>query len=356
MNIEEKAFLWLNMCDFIGNKKAFALIKEYGSAANVMANVDRIKDTIKSADFDKAKYMADVSYIDTFVKRCADQNIQIVTYASESYPDKLRDIDTPPLALYARGDVGLLKSKGIGIVGTRRITKYGTDVTTMFSTALSKAGLTIVSGLSYGVDAVAHTACLNAKGKTIAVLGSGLNVIYPDANKPLADRIVQNGGLVISEYKPNEKSKVYYFPIRNRIIAALSDGVLIPEATLKSGSMHTKNYALEYGKDLFVVPGRITDIYSVGCNSVIKSLQGAMVLSPDDILETYHMKGDAIANNMVQLSIDEEMILSILGTDELHYEEILEKSGLEARVLNTMLVRLELKKIITKLPGNYYSK
>ena len=120
--------------------------------------------------------------------------------------------------------------------------------------------------------------------------------------------------------------------------------------------MHTKNYALEYGKDLFVVPGRITDIYSVGCNSVIKSLQGAMVLSPDDILETYHMKGDAIANNMVQLSIDEEMILSILGTDELHYEEILEKSGLEARVLNTMLVRLELKKIITKLPGNYYSK
>ena len=107
---------------------------------------------------------------------------------------------------------------------------------------------------------------------------------------------------------------------------------------------------------LFVVPGRITDIYSVGCNSVIKSLQGAMVLSPDDILEHYHLKGEKILSNAIQLSIDEEMILSILGTNELHYEELLEKSGMEPRVLNTMLVKLELKKIITKLPGNYYSK
>lgn len=356
MIAEEKAFLWLSMCDFIGNKKAFSLINTYGSAVDVLNHIDELKNILKPEDYEKSKYLSDIAYIDTFVNNCNDQDIHIITYASDEYPSTLKNIDTPPLVLYARGDVSLLNSRCIAIVGTRRITKYGTDVTTMFSTSLSRAGLTIVSGLSYGVDAVAHESCLKAKGKTIAVLGSGLNVIYPDANKPLADRIVENGGLIISEYKPNEKAKVYYFPIRNRIIAGLSDGVLIPEATLKSGSMHTKNYALDYGKDLFIVPGRITDIYSVGCNSVIKSLQGSMVLSPDDILEAYHLKGEKLVGNVVQLSIDEELVLSIIGTNELHYEELLEKSGLEAKVLNTLLVRLELKKIITKLPGNYYSK
>ena len=279
MEKEEKAYLWLSMCESIGVKKAFALIDQYGSASNVFENVDALSNILKPEDFEKAKSICDNKYLDNFVSNCLNQDIKIVTYASSEYPENLRNIDTPPLVLYAKGDVGLLKSKGIAIVGTRRITKYGSEVTTKFSSALSKAGLTIISGLSYGVDAVAHEVCLNVKGKTIAVLGCGLNQIYPDANKPLAKRIVESGGLIISEYMPNEKARTYYFPVRNRIIAGLSVGVLIPEATLKSGSMHTKNYALEYGKELYVVPGRITDIYSYGCNSIIKSLQGSMVLS-----------------------------------------------------------------------------
>ena len=197
---------------------------------------------------------------------------------------------------------------------------------------------------------------MNVGGKTIAVLGCGVNIIYPDQNKPLAERILNNGGLIISEYRPNEKPKTYYFPIRNRIIAGLSKGVLITEATLKSGSMHTKNYALEYGKDLYVVPGRISDIYSYGCNSIIKALQGCMVLSPEDILDTYNLKFDNIITKSIQISIEEELILGILGTNEVHYEEILEKSKLDVKSLNTILVKLELKKLITKLPGNYYCK
>ncbi len=132
--------------------------------------------------------------------------------------------------------------------------------------------------------------------------------------------------------------------------------MLIPEATLKSGSMHTKNYALEYGKELYVVPGRITDIYSFGCNSIIKSLQGSMVLTPEDILSDFNLKYKAEDVCKIQISIDEEIVLSILNCDELHYEEILNKSGLDAKTLNTILVKLEMKKLIKKLPGNFYCK
>ena len=356
MEKEEKAILWLSMFDFVGVKKALNLINEYGSAVEVLNNVEKLKDLFKVGDFEKLKIASDFNYLDNFINNCEKQNIKIVTYKSSDYPKSLLDIDTKPLVLYCKGNIKLLNENGIAIVGTRRITKYGTEVTTKFTTALAKAGLVIVSGLSYGVDACAHETCLKVKGKTIAVLGCGLNEIYPATNIPLAEKIIENDGLVISEYKPNEKPKTYYFPIRNRIISGLSKGVLIPEATLKSGSMHTKNYALEYGKELYVVPGRVTDIYSFGCNSIIKSLQGCMVLTPEDILSDFNLKykEENICN--IQISIDEQLILSILNCDELHYEEILNKSGLDAKTLNTILVKLEMKKLIKKLPGNFYCK
>ena len=344
------------MFEFVGVKRALNLIKEYGSAVEVLNNIEKLKDLFKANDFEKLRVASDINYLDNFINNCEKQNIKIVTYKSVDYPKTLLDIDTKPLVLYCKGNVKLLNESGIAIVGTRRITKYGTEVTTKFTTALSKAGLVIISGLSYGVDACAHETCLKAKGKTIAVLGCGLNEIYPATNIPLAERIIENGGLVISEYKPNEKPKTYYFPIRNRIIAGLSKGVLIPEATLKSGSMHTKNYALEYGKELYVVPGRITDIYSYGCNSIIKSLQGSMVLSPEDILNDFNLKYEKEDICKIQISIDEQLVLSILNCDEVHYEEILEKSGLDAKTLNTILVKLEMKKLIKKLPGNFYCK
>ena len=172
----------------------------------------------------------------------------------------------------------------MAIVGTRRASRYGKDVTEQFASSLARAGVTIVSGLADGVDTFSHQACLNVKGKTIAVLGGGINNIYPATNTNLANKIVESGGLILSEYRPNEKPQTYYFPIRNRIIAGLSKAVLITEATEKSGSMHTKNYALDYGREVFAVPGRINDIYSTGCNKIIKSCQSAIALDPNDIL------------------------------------------------------------------------
>ena len=217
------------------------------------------------------------------------------------------------------------------------------------------AGITIVSGLADGVDSAAHRAALEAGGKTIAVLGSGFNNIYPATNVPLANEIVDKGGLLVTEYKPNVQPANYTFPARNRIIAGLSRGVLITEATLKSGSMHTKEYALENGRDLFVVPGRITDIYSQGCNQIIKNCQSAMVLDSAEIIRLYGKDVTTIdTTEKTQLNFDEQIIIDILGSDEVHYDDILSKSGMAQKALNTLLVRMELMGKIKKLPGNYY--
>ena len=189
-----------------------------------------------------------------------------------------------------------------------------------------------------------------------AVLGCGVNNCYPATNKLLYDRILNNGGLIVSEYKPNEKVMPFYFPARNRIIAGVSKGVLITEATEKSGSMHTKEYALENNRDLYVVPGRITDIYSKGCNAVIKNCQSVMCLSPEEIINAYGKEINTTGETVIiQANMDEQIILDILKTDEVHYDEILEKSGMEAKALNTLLMRMELKGIIKKT-ANYYSK
>ncbi len=297
--------------------------------------------------------------VDNMYKNILGSDIVLINMYSDKYPSTLADVDNPPIMLYCRGDIDLLTSKCIAVVGTRRITRYGRDVTTKFVETLSRAGYTIVSGLADGVDSVAHTVTLDNGGKTIAVFASGINVIYPATNTLLAKRIVESGGLLVSEYKPGCEPKAYQFPIRNRIIAGLSRGVLITEATLKSGSMHTKKYALEYGRDLFVVPGRITDIYSAGCNEIIHSLQGAMVLDPVDILEAYGdgpVASGGVTKNVEQLSIVEQNILDIIGQDDVHINEIAQKSGLEPKDLMTQLMRLELKGYIKSLGNNIYSK
>jgi DNA processing protein len=275
---------------------------------------------------------------------------------SSNYSKLLKEIDNPPLLLYAKGDVSLLNSTCVAIVGTRRASRYGKDVTEQFSSALAKSGITIVSGLADGVDTFSHQSCVNAKGKTIAVLGGGINNIYPATNTNLANKIIETGGLIVSEYKPNEKPQTYYFPVRNRIIAGLSKVVLITEATEKSGSMHTKNYALEFGREVFAVPGRINDIYSSGCNKIIKTCQSAIALEPNDVLNFLGKNFVENQTKVVQYSLTDKIILDIIDVNEVHYEEILAKSGLDSKELNTNLIRLELKNLIKKLPGNFYSK
>lgn len=356
---EEKAIIFLNGCDFISYKKQYKIIEEV-NLSYLFDDFDRFKNSVStvlsSQELNKLIDEFDEIKLNNYISNLDQSAIKVITILSGAYPDLLKEIDTPPLILYAKGDEKLLNTTCVAIVGTRRASRYGKDVTEQFASSLARAGVTIVSGLADGVDTFSHQACLNVKGKTIAVLGGGINNIYPATNTNLANKIVESGGLILSEYRPNEKPQTYYFPIRNRIIAGLSKAVLITEATEKSGSMHTKNYALDYGREVFAVPGRINDIYSTGCNKIIKSCQSAIALDPNDILNFLGKNFVESKAEVIQYSLTDKIILDIIDVNEVHYEEILAKSGMDSKELNTNLIRLELKKLIKKLPGNFYSK
>lgn len=212
--------------------------------------------------------------------------IEEISIESEEYPEQLRNIYDAPLRLYVLGNKALLSGKGIAIVGSRKATKYGEKIALQLSERLSENGINIISGLALGIDTCAHLGTLqkNNIGKTVAVLGSGLDEIYPKQNIELAKKIIKNGGCIISEYPLGTKPEKLNFPQRNRIISGLSKGVVVVEASGKSGSLITAEFALEQGREVFAVPGNILDFTSVGTNNLIK--QGAkLVTNYMDILE-----------------------------------------------------------------------
>ncbi|MBR3280480.1 MAG: DNA-processing protein DprA [Clostridia bacterium] len=212
--------------------------------------------------------------------------INKITIENSVYPNKLRNIYDPPKELYYVGDINLLNNKIVAIIGCRKASKYGLKIAKIFSEELSKNGITIISGLAIGIDGEAHKNSLKNIGRTIAVLGSGLDIIYPESHIELCKEIINNGGLIISEFPLGTSPSKENFPKRNRIISALSDGVLVVEAKKRSGTMITVDFALEQGKDVFIVPGNIDSLNSEGTNNLIK--EGAiMVTSYIDILHNF---------------------------------------------------------------------
>lgn len=325
--------------------------------AGNLSNIPIVRQSLTENDIIELNNI-DEKRLDAFIHHLAKQNIEIVTFISDIYPKNLKEIHSAPVLLYAKGNLDLLSnSSNLAVVGTRRCTNYGREVTTSFVKDLVKHDICIVSGLADGVDAIAHEAALANGGKTIAVIGSGFNNIYPSINTALSEQIIKKGGLLLSEYEPGEKPNSYHFPARNRIVAALSMALLLVEAPERSGALITKEYAMEFNREVFVVPGRITDYCSKGCNDVIQLCQGTMVLSPKQILDYY---GKTVVDfdkpkDVAQLSLEEEMILQILGVNDLHYEAILVSSGMSSGNLNALLMKMELKNLIKKLPGNIYT-
>ena len=209
---------------------------------------------------------------------------QVITIKDERYPQKLKNIYSPPKCLYAIGDVRILNKPSIAMVGCRKYSEYGKKAAYYFSYNLAKAGLNIVSGLAVGIDSFSHAGCIAAKGKTIAVIGSGLDNIYPKENIELAKKIIEEGGCIISEYPLGTKPEKNHFPARNRIISGLSEAVLVVEAKEKSGSLITADFAIEQGRDVFAVPGNINSKNSVGTNLLIQ--EGAFpILNYKNILK-----------------------------------------------------------------------
>lgn len=297
----------------------------------------------------------DYAHADAVIEAMEQNGIRAIGYNSDEYPDHLRSLlADPPVVLYCRGDASLLadESRNMAVVGTRTITRYGKDVTTQFVRAFAYEGLCVVSGGARGVDSLAHRTALECGGKTIAVLGCGVDIAYPPENKELLNEIAQNG-LVVSEYPPGTPPNQFRFPERNRLIAAFSSGVLVTEAGLKSGSLITADLAIEQGKELYVVPGSVFSKQSEGCNAKIKECQAAAVTVPEDILGVVARKDD---NELgVQLSLEQSRIVEILSKEEsMHFSELLESSGLSTGELSALLSEMEIYGMVNKLGGNYY--
>lgn len=356
-NLEQKAVIWLSLIEKLSIHAKCNIFNSFENIADIWRNQNSITTLLKRHLHDEeipaALRLLDSDYIDNYINDITQQGINIITVIDENYSYLLKNTDAFPLVLYYKGNISLLNTPCLAVVGTRRATRYGKDITKKLVNEIAYSGITIVSGLADGIDQVAHESALEVGGKTIVVLPSGLNNIYPSTNVQLAEEIFKKG-LVVSEFAPNQKIKSYHFVIRNRIIAGLSQATLVTEAPKKSGAMITKNYALSYNRDIFAVPSRLNDTYGEGCNYIIKECQSAIVLNSNDILQSFGEKNKySEKKTAIMLSENEKSIYNLLKTEK-NYNQLINETGFDTKSLNTLLTTMELKGIIKKSAGNYY--
>lgn len=274
-----------------------------------------------------------------------------ISFQNQDYPDQLRQIASPPKQLYSVGQ--LPQGHYVAIVGTRRPTDYGRQVTYQLASQLAKAGFIIVSGLALGIDGVAHQAAVEAGGKTVAVLGNGIGKVYPPSHKWLADKILETGGAIVSEYEPGVEPQKFTFPARNRIIAGLSLAVIVTEADASSGSLITANFALEQGRAVMAVPGNITSLRSAGPNNLIKS--GALpVTDATDVLNALDLDHKELHKPVKADSAEEAKILELLADGVNSTDQLIENSGLEAARFANIISLMEITGKVRSLgAGNW---
>ncbi|MFH1611699.1 MAG: DNA-processing protein DprA [bacterium] len=287
------------------------------------------------------------------------ENIELITIEDNNYPKLLKEIYTPPTVLYVRGNLDLNNDLSIGIVGSRLLSTYGRQVTPIISTDLAKSGITIISGLAKGIDALAHRAAVECGGKTIAVLGSGIDKksIYPYVNKNLSEDIIASGGALVGEYPIGSSPLAQHFPQRNRIVSGLSQGILVIEASQKSGSLITAQTALDQNRDVFAIPGPIFSKTSEGANNLIK-IGAKAVTDANDILQELNLsliterkeKKEIIADNK-----EEELILQQLSSEPIHIDKIVNITRLSTATINSTLTIMELKGKLQNLGSGLYA-
>jgi DNA processing protein len=286
---------------------------------------------------------------------------KIITLNDENYPKRLREIYDPPPILYVRGELKKEDELAVAIVGSRKTSPYGRWVTEKISQELASHGVTIISGMARGIDSVAHLGALSVEGRTIAVLGCGVDRIYPSENRVLFKRIIGHGA-VLSEFPMGSPPEGSHFPKRNRIISGLSIGVVVVEASEESGSLITAHYALEQGREVFAVPGNIGAKGSRGTHLLIR--QGAkLVESSEDILEEIlpqwkreKERGEVVEPSGPELTQEERQIYEQMGENPLHIDTIIRESGLDPGKVSSLLLNLELKGLIIQWPGKCFSK
>ena len=289
------------------------------------------------------------------LKSIQDMGIQVITWGDSDYPERLRQITQSPYILYIKGNLVPEDIWSVAIVGTRRFSQYGRQITENLAYTLSNNGITIISGLARGVDGIAHQVALNTGGRTIAVFGSGLDIIYPPEHRDLASKISKNGAL-ISDYPLTTPPDGSNFPPRNRIISGLAKAIIIIEAGERSGALITATFAAEQGREVFAVPGKITAPLSKGTNLLIK--QGAHpMLDPQDVLDLLNMTL-LVDQKVVQKSLPsdpkEALLYQVVGDEPLHVDEICSQVKLPIEEVTSTLALMELKGMVRKIFGMRY--
>lgn len=350
------SLIWLNLIFNNNYSTIINLINSLESSENIIdLSISKWKEYDLSQEI--LEKISSQKYKDTaknVLEFCQKNNIKIANIFDENYPINLKYIQNPPTILFYLGELLAQDECSISVVGSRNYTEYGRIATEKIVTDLAKNNITIVSGMARGIDTYAHISTLNQDSRTIAVLGCGVNVIYPTNNTELYHKIIKNGA-VLSEFLPNTKPYSWNFPTRNRIISGISLGTLVIEANIKSGTMTTANWASDQGKNVYAVPGNIFSEQSKGTNKLIS--EGAkIVTSATDILEDLHgiIKFELDSINEAHLDGDEKIVFDTISTSPISIYEISFKSGLPINKLNSVLTILELEGYIKKLAGDNF--
>jgi DNA processing protein len=357
-----EACVALNMIPQMGPVRLRRLLDAFGSAEKILlARADQLAaiDGIPRVLAENISHWQEFADPTAELKKAADLGARIITAEDAEYPSALREIHDPPIVLYVRGQLTERDRNAVAVVGSRKCSHYATESAKKLSFQMAYAGLTVASGLARGIDTAAHQGALAAKGRTIAVIGSGLGELYPPENAELADRIAASGA-VISEFPIDTKPDRQTFPIRNRIVTGLSFGVLVVEAGANSGALISANMAAEQGRTLYAVPGRIDAPSALGSNRLIQ--QGAkLVITVDDILDdlplVFREKPDLpAAAPAVDLSPEQQKILDAIGSEEMPLDSVIATSGLTAAVASSTLLALEIRRLVKQLPGKRFVK
>lgn len=361
-----EAFVALNLIEGVGPVRARSLVEHFGDAPAVLSasktqllHVRNIGDETATAisNWEKNIDLAGE------MKRLADFGCRVVIQSDEDYPASLREIYDPPMVLYVKGTLSPKDKNSIALVGSRQTTHYGIETARKLAYQLAYVGVTVVSGGARGIDTAAHQGALAAKGRTLCVIGTGINIVFPPENKELFERIAANGA-VITQFPFNRNGDKQSFAIRNRIVAGMTLGTVVVEADLNSGALITSNFATEYGRQVFAVPGRIDSPRSKGCHDLIK--KGAKLCEgAEDILSEFEYlfpasnrppsPGETGVLPALELSENEQRVLDTLRKDDdTSIDEVIRKSGLPSSAVSVALLSLEMKRVVKQLPGKLF--
>src|ERR1700690_3914645 len=362
-----EALIALNLIEHVGPVRARLLLEHFGDAPKILqASQSELLRVRNIGDETAAAIAGWEKTVDLAgkLKRTQEFGCHVLIQSDENYPESLRQIYDPPLALYVKGSLTAKDKSAVAMVGSRMTTHYGIETARKLAYQLAYVGVTVVSGGARGIDTAAHQGALAAKGRTVCVLGTGINIVFPTENAELFQRISENGA-VITQFPFNRPADKQSFPIRNRIVAGMTLGTVVVEANLTSGALITPNFATEYGRQVFAVPGRIDSPRSKGCHDLIK--KGAKLCeSAEDILSEFEYlfpasnrppgAGETGVLPALSLSENEQKVYEALDHEEVSIDDVIRKSGLPSSAVSVALLSLEMKRVIKQLPGKMFTR